>query len=100
MTSANMSSLSRTMEEMGERIVALLLVVEAISVFLLWTLDPLTPQGQDAFAIYLAIDLIAFAMTSYLYRALNSDRRMSRALILAGCVFIAILFLVSFILPG
>ncbi len=85
-------------DEIGERIVALLLIVEAVSVFLLWTLDPLTTSGQDAFALYLAIDFVAFAMMSYLYRALESEGPVSRFLIIAGCAFIAILFFVSFTL--
>lgn len=87
-------------EEMGERIVGLLVVVMGISVFLLWTLNPLTKVGQDAFAIYLAVDFVAFAMVSYLYRALDSGGEYSRFLIVAGCSVIAILFFLSFTLPG
>ena len=86
------------MEAMGERIVALLLMVMAISVVLLWTLDPLTSQGQDAFAIYLAVDFVAFAMMSYIYRTLSSDEAISKVLIVAGCAFIAVLFFLSFTL--
>jgi tryptophan-rich sensory protein len=88
------------MENIAERVVALLLLVEAISVFLLWNLDPLTSQGQDAFALYLAVDLVAFAMMSYLYRELSSEGMISKVLIIAGCVFIAVLFFVSFTLTG
>jgi len=92
---------SRAMiDEMGERIVALLVMVMAISVFLLWTLDPLSSQGQDAFALYLAVDFVAFAMLSYLYRALNAEANISKILIIAGCLFIAVLFFISFTLPG
>jgi hypothetical protein len=87
-------------EEMGERVVALLLLVEVISVFLLWTLNPLTSQGQDAFALYLAVDFVAFAMMSYLYRTLNAEGRISRVLVIAGCCFMAALFFVSFTLSG
>jgi len=89
-----------SLDEMGERVVGLLVVVMALSVFLLWTLDPLTKVGQDAFAIYLAVDFVAFAMVSYLYRALSSGGDFSRFLIVAGCSIIAILFFVSFTLPG
>jgi hypothetical protein len=87
---------TKVTDAIGERIIALLLVVEAVSVFVLWTLNPLTSQGQDAFAVYLAIDFVSFAMMSYLYRALESESPVSRLLIIAGCVFIAILFFVSF----
>jgi tryptophan-rich sensory protein len=100
MKSGSPESSGLTIDQMGERIVALLLLVMAISLFLLWTLDPLTSQGQDAFALYLAVDFVAFAMMSYLYRALSSERAISRVLIIAGCSLIAALFFVSFTLPG
>ena len=87
-----------TIDEMGERVVALLLVVMAVSVFLLWTLNPLTSQGQDAFALYLAVDFVAFAMMSYIYRTLSSEGNISKILIIAGCCFIAVLFFISFTL--
>ncbi len=89
-----------SMAEIGERVVALLLLIMAISVFLLWTLNPLTSQGQDAFALYLAVDFVAFAMMSYLYRKLDSEGQISKVLIVAGCCFIAVLFFVSFMLPA
>jgi tryptophan-rich sensory protein len=100
MKSGDTSSSGLTIEAVGERIVALLLLVMAISVFLLWTLNPITSQGQDAFALYLAVDFVAFAMMSYLYRALSSEGAISRVLIIAGCCFIAALFFISFTLPG
>ncbi len=87
-----------SIDEMGERVVALLLLVMAVSVFLLWTLDPLTSQGQDAFALYLAVDFVAFAMMSYLYRALSAERNISKVLVIAGWIFIAVLFFISFTL--
>ena len=87
-----------SVNEMGERVIALLLVVEVISVFLLWTLDSLTSQGQDAFALYLAVDFVAFAMMSYIYRTLLGDGNISKVLIIAGCAFIAALFFISFTL--
>ena len=94
------SSSSLSMEEIGERVVVLLLAIQAISVFLLWTLDPLTSHDQDAFALYLAIAFVAFAMMSYLYRALSDGRRFSTALIIVGCAFIAALILINSTLPG
>ena len=99
MTSKDAGAMSPSIDEMGERVIALLLVVMAISVFLLWTLNPLTSQGQDAFALYLAVDFVAFAMMSYLYRTLNAEGSISKVLIIAGCGFIAVLFFVSFTLP-
>jgi tryptophan-rich sensory protein len=100
MTRQDSRAMRPSIDEMGERVVALLLVVMAISVFLLWTLNPLTSQGQDAFALYLAVDFVAFAMMSYLYRTLNAEGSISRILIVVGCGIIAVLFFVSFTLPA
>jgi hypothetical protein len=100
MKSAKAVSQRTSVDEIGERVVALLLLVEAISVFLLWTLNPLTSQGQSAFALYLAVDFVAFAMMSYLYRTLSSNGKISRVLIIAGCIFVAALFFASFTLSA
>ncbi|HUI00557.1 MAG TPA: hypothetical protein VLU99_03165 [Nitrososphaerales archaeon] len=91
---------SATIEEIGERLIALLLVVEAISVVLLWTLNSYTSQGQTAFALYLGVDFISFAMMSYLYRNLENEEPISRLLVIAGCLFIAACFFVGFALPS
>ncbi len=83
------------METIGERIVALLLLLMAATLVLLWSLNPLTTAGQDAFAIYLAVEFVAFAMLSYIYRTLNADDRLSKILLIAGCALIAALFFLS-----
>jgi len=89
-----------TTEEVGERIIALLLLVEAVSVFLLWNVDSLSPRGQDVFAVFLAVELVAFATMSYIYRTLNSGGEISRLLVVAGSCFIAAIFFVGLSLPG
>jgi hypothetical protein len=89
-------ALELTAEDIGERVIALLLIVEAVSVFLLWTLDSLTIQGQNTFALFLGVNFIAFAMMSYLYRTLSSGEEISRVLMIAGCLVIAILPFLSF----
>jgi hypothetical protein len=91
---------SAAMEKMGERIIVLLLMVEGISVFLLWTINSLSATGQNVFAVYLTVNFIAFAMMSYIYRVLSSNGELSRFLIAAGCAVIAILLLVSYTVPS
>jgi hypothetical protein len=98
MKSADTRSGRPTLDEMGQPIVALLLVIMLASVFLLWTLNSLTEEGQDMFAIFLAVDFVAFAMMSYIYRTLLGDGGVSKVLIIAGCVFIVALFVLSFTL--
>ena len=51
-------------ERMGVRIVALLILIASLSVFILWTVNPVGSGSETTFAVYLAIDLIAFALIS------------------------------------
>lgn len=85
-------------ERVGIRIVALLLLLELLSVYFLWVLNPVGPGTEDAFALYLAADLVSFAMISYVYRALKEDDRFGRAPLIAGCCFVLVLLLLGFAL--
>ena len=80
-------------ERMALRIVSLLLLVAAISVFILWSANPLGSGSETTFALYLAVDLISVAMISYVERAVAREGRMARAPLVAGCCFILILVL-------
>ena len=79
-------------ERMSQRIVSLLLLVAAISVFVLWSVNPVGSGSESTFAMFLAVDMVCVAMISYVERAVSREGRMSRAPLVAGCVFI--LFLV------
>jgi len=79
-------------ERMGLRIVSLLLLVAAISVFILWTVNPLGSGSESTFALFLAVDLVSVAMISYVERSVSREGRMARAPLIAGCCMI--LFLV------
>ncbi|MGA2198410.1 MAG: hypothetical protein ABSG45_00575 [Nitrososphaerales archaeon] len=85
-------------ERMGVRIVALLLLVASLSVFVLWTINPVGSGNETTFAIYLAIDLIAFALVSYIRRRITDDGKIGRVPLIAGCCFILLLVLVGFYL--
>ena len=80
-------------ERMGMRIVSLLLLVAAISVFILWSVNPLGSGSESTFALFLAVDLVSVAMISYIERAVAREGRMARAPLVAGCCFILILVL-------
>ena len=82
-------------EKMGVRIVALLLLVASLSVFVLWTINPVGSGDETTFAIYLAVDLIAFALISYVRRRITDDGKFGRAPLIAGCCFILLLVLVD-----
>lgn len=85
-------------EGMGVRIVALLLLVASLSVFVLWTVNSVGSGSETTFAIYLAIDLIAFAMISYVRRRITSDGKIGRLPLAAGCCFILFLVITGFYL--
>jgi len=82
-------------ERLGTRIVALLLLLEVLSVYFLWVLNPVGPHAEDAFALSLAASLVCFAMISYIYRALKRDNRFGRAPLIAGCCFVVTLLMVG-----
>ena len=79
-------------EEMAVRIVSLLILVAAISVFVLWSVNPVGGGSETTFALYLAVDLVSVAMISYVERSVSRDSRIGRAPLIAGCAFV--LFLV------
>ncbi len=57
-------------EEWGRRklLVVLLLVLQLVSVLLMWALNPVGQQSQASFALLLASDLVAFSIVSYVAR--------------------------------
>jgi len=79
-------------ERMGVRIVSLLLLVAIISVFVLWSVNPVGSGSESTFALFLAVDLVSVAMISYVERAVAREGRIGKAPLVAGCLFI--LFLV------
>ncbi len=49
--------------------VIFLIVLQLASFTLLWLINPITQAATDTFALYLSLDLVAFAMLSYIYRS-------------------------------
>ena len=85
-------------ERMGVRIVSLLLLIAALSVFVLWTVNPVGSGAETRFAVYLAIDLVAFALVAYVRRAVGSEGKIGRVPLIAGLCFILLLVAVGFYL--
>lgn len=77
-------------------LVALLVLVSIASVVTLWTLNGTSPSSQSVYAIYLAVDLVSFAMISYIYRATKLGN-IHRAPLVAGCVFVVLLVCAGFV---
>ena len=73
------------------RIFVLLLLFGLLSVLFLWTLNPVSSQSQTTFAIYLSIDLVVFAMVSYIFRVSKWGEEVRRLPLVSGCVVLLIL---------
>jgi membrane associated rhomboid family serine protease len=77
------------------RVFVLLLLFGLLSVIFLWTISPAGSQGQTTFAIYLSIDLVVFAMASYIFRVTKWNEGVVRLPIVTGCLAILILLYVG-----
>lgn len=80
------------------RLVLVLLLLQLTATATLWTLSPTEPAGQAVFATLLGVDLLAFAMVSYLYRTEKAGRRFARGWVLAGCGMFTVLLLAALVL--
>jgi len=84
-------------ERMAVRIVFLLVIVGFASSLVLWTIDTSLASGESLFAVYLSIDLISFAMISYVYRVTKTGDSIGRIPVLAGCVLLVALLVAGFV---
>lgn len=80
------------------RIIVLLLVLQAAATIFLWTLDDLNEISEGTFAVFLAIDLVSFAVISYTYRKEKVMESPNKTWLLVGCVLIVILLFSSLFL--
>ena len=87
-------------ESMGTRIVALLLLIAAVSFVVLWTANPIGSGSETTFALFVAVDLVSVAMISYVQRSITFDDRIGRVPLIAGCCFIIFLVLTNFYFMG
>lgn len=77
------------------RIVGLLTVLEAVSVFFLWTINPVGQADEGLFAIFLGTALVSLAMISNVYLSYKNGQKLSRGFLLAGCILISIFVFTS-----
>lgn len=91
-----MEAVTAQTERMAVRIVGLLVIVGFASSVVLWTIDTSVASGESLFAVYLSIDLIAFAMISYVYRVTKTGDDIGRVPLLAGCALLILLLAAGF----
>lgn len=87
-------------ERVAVRVVALLLLVAALSVFVLWTVNPVGGGSESTFALFVGVDITAVAMISYVQRSVTEAGRIGRVPMIAGCLLILFLVAVAFYLLG
>lgn len=67
-------------------LVLFLLALQAVSVALMWSLNPLGMSSEASFALLLAADLVAFTIVSYIARLLDLGSGPRGVYILIGAV--------------
>jgi hypothetical protein len=85
--------------DQNEQIVSLFFLLQVIATVFLWTLSALSSVSEGKFAVFLAVDLLSFAMISYIYRTQRWTKFPSRPWLLAGSIGLAILILSGLLFP-
>ena len=81
--------------ESSKMFVLLLLAVQVVVVVFAWLLNPLGPKSETEYALLLAVDLVAFALISYVGRLGGAGRDPRGGYVLAGSVVVLVfMFLV------
>lgn len=79
------------------RVVLLLLILQADVTAFLIALSFAGSVAQNTFALLLCIDMIAFAMVTYIYRIERTQMQPNKFWIILGCLVIAAVFFSSII---
>jgi hypothetical protein len=77
----------------------LLLLLQAISTLFLWTLDATSRASETRFAVFLAVDLLSFAMIVYMFLSQRWGEFLSKAWMLVASLGLAVLLFSSLLLP-
>jgi len=79
------------------RVILLLIILQAVVTIFLIALSFATSVNQNTFALFLSVDLISFAMVTYIYRTGRTQNLPNKLWIILGCVVIAAVFFSSII---
>lgn len=77
------------------RIILSLIVIQAISLVVLWTSDSTSRIGEDVFALFMAVELVAFALMGEVYRMSIVGRALPRAWMVVGGLLMAVILLAA-----
>lgn len=79
-------------------VATLLVLLQLLSVYFLWALNPLSQTSEARFALFLAVDLVSFSIISYVYRVDKRGDGVNGGLLLAGCgIALLLMFTVLFV---
>lgn len=80
-------------------VVTLLLALQIVSTAYLWVITLSGALSAGRFAVFLAVDLLSFALVAYAYTHEKWEETVNRVWILAGSVGLVILLLSSLYFP-
>lgn len=80
--------------------VIFLIALQVVTLAVLWLLNPLTQAATDTFALYLSLDLLAFAMISYIYRSRRESREPSVAWLATGYLALMVLLVSNIVITA
>ena len=85
--------------ELNKFLLSLLICLQLIATILLWSLNAADVVSEVKFAVFLAINLLCFAMVAYSYRKLKGGLWVSRAWILLGSIGLIVLLFSGLLFP-
>lgn len=78
--------------------VMFLVALQAVALVVLWAVSPLSQAATDTFALYLSIELVAFAIVSYIYRSHRGQRAPNQTWMALGYLSIIVLLVSNLVL--
>jgi len=81
----------------SERIAVPLLIVQTASVVFLWSLDTLNKVSQTVFTLFLAADLLSFALMAHVYLTMKTGVPARTTTLMAWGLAIIVLFMAGLI---
>jgi hypothetical protein len=79
----------------NKQVVSLLLMLQLVATIFLWTLSSIGTADEGRFAVFLAVDLLSFAMVAFVFAHDKWGEEISRGWILMGSIGLVVLLLSS-----
>ena len=76
-------------------IVIAFLLLQGVSVLTVWSLDTTSMKSENIFAVFVAVNLVAFSMISYVFRADDRGDFPNKSLLYLGISFVLVLLLAA-----